>query len=79
MAAFADPADYDRIDEGQELTFQDLHNALRGGSPLDARLSDSGRAVRLHHAMSPRQIEMLLAGGMINRLAVRGYSPGAPM
>ena len=75
---FADPADYDRIDEGKELTFQDLHNALRGGGTLDARLPDSGRAVRLHHAMSPRQIEMLLAGGMINQLAARGYSPGAP-
>ena len=69
---FAEPADYDRIEQGHELTFHDIHKSLRNGTGLDARLSDSGRVVHLRHAMSERQVEMLLAGGMINRLAARG-------
>jgi len=61
---FADPADYDRIGEAQTLIIDDVPGQLRRGGAIDARLA--GEPLRLEHQLSPRQIEILLAGGVIN-------------
>ncbi|MBV9451651.1 MAG: aconitate hydratase [Streptosporangiaceae bacterium] len=71
---FEDPADYDRIDQGDVLTFDGLRGQLAHGKPVTAgRHGDraesawaSGRGdLRLIHDLSERQVAMVLAGGRI--------------
>ena len=60
---FADPADAERISQGDVLSFTGLHEALRAGNSVTARLGDE--SVELRHRLSERQMEMVLAGGRI--------------
>lgn len=68
---FADPADYDRIGPGAVLRLSGLHRALRAGRDVSAALDGAGRTVALRHDLSPRQLDLLLRGGVINRLRER--------
>jgi aconitate hydratase len=60
---FADPADYDHVDQGDLVTFDDLRGQLSPGKPVTA--SRSGRDLRLVHDLSERQVVMAIAGGRI--------------
>src|SRR5699024_9362134 len=60
---FADPADAERISQGDVLSFIGLHEALRAGIKCTARLGDM--PIELRHRLSDRQMEMVLAGGRI--------------
>ena len=61
---FADPADYGRLLHGSVIGFTGLHRALRAGQQVQATVD--GRTVALRHDLSPRQLDVLLAGGVIN-------------
>ncbi|MES1943484.1 aconitate hydratase [Salinisphaera sp. PC39] len=61
---FAEPADYDRLEQGGRLRFEGLRDAVRDGSRVTARLGDD--SIEFEHALSARQVELLLAGGLIN-------------
>jgi aconitate hydratase len=67
---FADPADYDRLSQGEPLRFAGVHDALRQGAALSASRADGG-SIALQHVLSPRQVEVLLAGGVISWLRLR--------
>jgi len=67
---FADQADYDRLEEGETLRFEGLRAALGGGPTVHATRAD-GSTVALRHALSPRQLDLLLSGGVINWLRGR--------
>ena len=62
---FADPADYDRIAQGDRLRLEGLHEGLDRGEILveDAR---DGRTFPVKAAFSPREAAILKAGGMLN-------------
>lgn len=60
---FDDPADHDGIEAGAEVVLEGIHAALRAGNALTARIG--GRDIGLHHRLSPRQVDMVLAGGRI--------------
>jgi aconitate hydratase len=60
---FDDPSDYDGIEQGDTLVLEGLHDALRQGREVSAQAGD--RTVRLRHRLSPRQVDMVLAGGVI--------------
>ncbi|WP_240613211.1 aconitate hydratase [Brachybacterium endophyticum] len=60
---FDDPEDHDRIATGDEVSIDGVHEALAAGTSLTARIGD--REVGVHHRLSPRQVEMVLAGGRI--------------
>jgi len=64
-AEFTDPADYDRIDEGDELRVDGLPDALAAadGFTVHNQAKDQDYAVR--HRLSRRQVEMVRAGGQI--------------
>jgi aconitate hydratase len=62
---FVNPADYDRIEQGDFIAVDGIHQALRDGRPLALEDYTRGVAFRAAHQLSPRQIEMLLAGGLI--------------
>jgi aconitate hydratase len=60
---FDDPEDHDRISAGDVVEIDGIHGALGAGTSLTARIGD--REIAVHHRLSPRQVEMVLAGGRI--------------
>jgi aconitate hydratase len=60
---FTDPADYDAIAPGDVIGLHDLAEQLRAGERVSAHVS--GRELLLRHRLSPRQVEMVIAGGRI--------------
>ena len=60
---FADPSDYDHIEQGDVLRIDDLPDQLAVGAPVHASVGD--REIELTHDLSARQIETVLAGGRI--------------
>ncbi len=69
---FADADDYDALEAGDVLVLADLQRVLReGGGELTARNTTQERELALRHTLSPRQVELLLAGGLINWMRTR--------
>ncbi|WP_433226077.1 aconitate hydratase [Microtetraspora malaysiensis] len=62
---FADPADYDRVGQGDELSLEDLRGALERGGDITVRDTTTGADFVVRHRLSPRQVAMVLAGGQI--------------
>ncbi|WP_166983186.1 aconitate hydratase [Paramicrobacterium fandaimingii] len=60
---FDDPADYDAVSQDDVVVLDGLHDAIAGGTSVTATIG--GREVPLHHRLSDRQVEMILAGGRI--------------
>ncbi|HEX8857545.1 MAG TPA: aconitate hydratase [Actinomycetes bacterium] len=68
---FVDEADAERIEVGDQLAVEGLHDAVRRGEvTVHNRTRD--QAVRTRHRLSPRQVEMVLAGGRIPRFRQPG-------
>jgi aconitate hydratase len=63
---FVNPDDYLNIHQDDFLIIEDLHEAIKKGSQLTATVKSSGNTIILEHSLSPRQIEILLVGGLIN-------------
>jgi aconitate hydratase len=68
---FADPADRDRIGAGDVLGFAGLRDGLAAGDALTVRDEARGRDFRVRHDLSPRQVEVVLAGGLVNAMRRR--------
>ncbi|WP_063015544.1 aconitate hydratase [Nocardia nova] len=66
---FADPADYSRIGVGDVLRIEGLRSALTAGSAITAHDVTANVDIPLRHRLSDRQVETVLAGGIIPRLA----------
>jgi aconitate hydratase len=65
LLVFADPADYHRIDQGDKVEVRDVREALEAGGPVRAHNLTRGREFVLRHEMSRRQVEQVLAGGIL--------------
>ncbi|MEC3954105.1 aconitate hydratase [Nocardia sp. CDC153] len=68
---FEDPADYDAIDQDDVLSVQDLRETLPRKAALTVRNLTKDSSFTVHHRLSPRQVQDVLAGGLIPRLAER--------
>jgi aconitate hydratase len=64
---FVDPTDYDRIDDEDTLLVSDAAKALTQGKPILVRNVSRGAVYSMRCCVSLRQIDILLAGGAINR------------
>ncbi|HWC21029.1 MAG TPA: aconitate hydratase [Flexivirga sp.] len=62
---FDDAGDYDDIQLGDTLVLDGLHEALKGGDTVETGNSRSEASYKLRHQLSPRQVDMVLAGGRI--------------
>ena len=60
---FADPADYDKHAEGDEIVLSDIFAAVEAGSMT--LTTKTGDKIKLDCAYSPRQIAILKAGGLL--------------
>jgi aconitate hydratase len=67
---FARAEDYDGLEQGDVIAMRDLREGLAAGSALTASIKGKGE-IELAHELSPRQIEVLLAGGLINWMRER--------
>ena len=68
---FVDPADYDRLELGDTVEIRDVAGTLATGYEVVATIRGGKERIRLRHELSPRQIELLLGGGVINLLRER--------
>jgi aconitate hydratase len=66
---FDDPADYDRIAQDDVLCIDGVRDALGAGSTLVAHNQTQDVDITVRHRLSQRQIEAVLAGGVIPMLA----------
>jgi aconitate hydratase len=62
---FADPLEYDQAGSGDTLVFDDLHEQVRRDRVVIEN-RDRHRVFEARHHLSTRQIDVLLAGGVIN-------------
>jgi aconitate hydratase len=61
---FLDPSDYDRIQQGDVLGLFDLHQQLRAEQVIQVRNVSRQYDFNTRHGLSPRQMEVVLAGGL---------------
>jgi aconitate hydratase len=63
---FVDGADHGRISAGDRLVLTDVRQALQEGGTLQVHNETEDETYEVEHTLSPRQVEMMLAGGQIN-------------
>jgi aconitate hydratase len=63
---FVNPTDYEKISQGDVLVFKNVHETLRKGHEITASIEGKNIQIPLIHKMSPRQVDILLDGGLIN-------------
>ena len=63
---FADPADYDRIDQSDELTVADVARAIVEGETVTVTNATKGFDFLCRVSLAPRQREILAVGGLLN-------------
>jgi len=73
---FARPEDYDVIHEGDRLSIGDLKQQIQSGRTVRVECPEKDLTFETEHDLSDRQIEIVLAGGLINW--VRGRLADAP-
>jgi len=63
---FADEKDYDLIALGDELVLEDARDQIKSGSQLVVTNKTANRKFKVNTALSARQAEIILAGGLLN-------------
>ena len=64
---FVDPADYEKINAGDVLELENLHAHLKSGShQLTIKNKTKNVEIPLKEDYTPRQREIVLAGGLLN-------------
>jgi aconitate hydratase len=66
---FGDPAGYDAVAPGDRLRFPALRSALAAGQAVAAVNERTGARLSLRCALTPRERDILLAGGLLARTA----------
>ena len=63
---FENEADYDDIDMEDELLIENARDQIKAGSSLVVRNVTNGKVIKVNVSLSERQVEIILAGGLIN-------------
>ncbi|MDY7565025.1 aconitate hydratase [Pseudomonas sp. RTC3] len=74
---FIDPADYDGIQAADLLRLTDLKHVLTEGGELVVVNVTRQVSFQVRHHMSPRQVQFLLSGGLINWMKERLTAEGS--
>ncbi|GAB3529624.1 aconitate hydratase [Arthrobacter monumenti] len=70
---FSDPADYDKINSGDTLKFENVRSQLPESDEVTVRYGDT--TIKLRHRLSPRQAEMVVKGGRVASVAEKQDTP----
>ncbi|MEU8346978.1 aconitate hydratase [Spirillospora sp. NPDC048832] len=73
---FAEEGDYDRVERGDVLRVENVRDALKAGNEIDVRNTTKGETYRARHRLSPRQRDLVAAGGQIPLLRARREAAG---
>ncbi|MCL4532000.1 MAG: aconitase family protein, partial [Actinobacteria bacterium] len=68
---FTNEADYDRVEEGDELKLSDALEAVAAGHDLVLRDLTKTINIPVRHAMTPRMVQVYLRGGLLNYVKVQ--------
>ena len=63
---FANEADYDQIEQGDELVIPDARAKVAKGQKVVCQNKTKGKSFELSYSLSPRQRDILLAGGTLS-------------
>jgi aconitate hydratase len=63
---FVDPSDYEKIDVNDVIVIDNVPKAIQHDQNVIAKIQDKDLNIFLRHRLSERQIEILIAGGLIN-------------
>jgi aconitate hydratase len=63
---FVHPEDWERIDQDDVLSIQDIRNTLKTGNRVTVINTSKNETYVTEHSLIQREIEMVLAGGLIN-------------
>jgi len=63
---FSNPADWEKIEQDDELEIPDVRDAIQRATQVKVRNKTKNQEYQTEHAMSSRQIEMILEGSLIN-------------
>src|SRR5262245_19259579 len=69
---FDDPADGDAIERDDVLRIDGLRDAVVAGQPVAVDIERSGRRFRMRCVLTPRERDILLAGGLLAQTAAGG-------
>lgn len=76
---FAHPADHDAVAQGDVLVLRGIRRAITAGREVRVENRRTGRTFIALHDLSPRQVDVLLAGGLIPWIRQRkGAQPMSP-
>ena len=62
---FSDPADYDRLEQGDELELVDLRQKLESDGPVTLLDKTRGLEISLKHSLGRRQKDIIYSGGLL--------------
>jgi aconitate hydratase len=65
---FVNDADYERLKPGDVLEIRNVRQAITDGDQITVRNVTQGYEFTARHDLSPRQVEIALAGGPLNRV-----------
>jgi predicted aconitate hydratase len=63
---FVQASDYDLVAQGDQLQIPDLKQVIKVDHPFPVKNLTSGKSVQVVHGLTPRQQEIILAGGLLN-------------
>ncbi|PBB07122.1 MULTISPECIES: aconitate hydratase [Salimicrobium] len=63
---FVNESDWDEISQGDTLVFTGLRDKIREGNELEVEIKGKDKKIKVEHALSERQIEIMETGGLIN-------------
>ncbi|MBS4172158.1 aconitate hydratase [Bacillus sp. FJAT-49736] len=63
---FVHEEDYNLLQQGDVLQLKDIKNKIKSGNEFEITLKEKNKQIAVRHLLSGRQIEMMLAGGLIN-------------
>ena len=63
---FDNPDDYEKIDQGDTVVLQNIRSQIQTGATVQVKINNKGIQIPCHHSLSARQVEIVLAGGVIN-------------
>jgi aconitate hydratase len=63
---FVDESDYDAIEQGDEWEIAGIHEAIQSGAELTVKNLTKGTSFAARYDLTERQVQILLAGGMLN-------------
>lgn len=68
---FTDPTQYDEIEQNDVLALDGIRETLQNQSPVSITNKTKNKTYALCHTLSPRELNVLLAGGLINWIKQR--------